>query len=51
MAVKSLSPFKFVRVVFYDINGKPVFGKMAFISGMQEISTQFEELQDSEMTV
>ena len=34
-------PFPFVRVDFYDIDGKPIFGEMTFTPGMQETSTMF----------
>lgn len=38
MAAKLSSPFPFVRVDFYEINGKPIFGEMTFTPGMQETS-------------
>lgn len=37
------APFSFVRVDFYDINGKPIFGEMTFTPGMQETSTEFSK--------
>lgn len=44
MAAKLSSPFPFVRVDFYEINGKPVFGEMTFTPGMQEASNELLEL-------
>lgn len=41
MAAKLSSPFPFVRIDFYEINDKPVFGEMTFTPGMQETSTEF----------
>lgn len=41
MAGKLSSKFPFVRIDFYEIKGKPVFGEMTFTPGMQEISTEF----------
>lgn len=41
IARKLSSPFHFVRVDFYEINGKPVFGEMTFTPGMQETSEGF----------
>lgn len=41
MACKLATPFPFVRVDFYEINGKPVFGEMTFTPGMQEASNSF----------
>lgn len=35
------SKFPFVRVDFYEIDGKPVFGEMTFTPGMQETSIDF----------
>lgn len=43
MAQKLSEPFPFVRVDFYEINGKPVFGEMTFTPGMQETSTAFSK--------
>lgn len=44
MASKLSTPFKFVRVDFYEINKRPIFGEMTFTPGMQETSTEFSEL-------
>lgn len=41
MASKLSSRFPFVRVDFYEINEKPIFGEMTFTPGMQEVSTEF----------
>ena len=42
---QSLSaPHPFVRVDFYEVNGKPVFGEMTFTPGMQETSNSFSEM-------
>lgn len=37
------SPFKFVRVDLYDINGKPIFGELTFTPGLQASSISFLE--------
>ena len=41
MAAKLAQGFPFVRVDFYEINGKPIFGEMTFTPGMQEASNEF----------
>ena len=42
---KSLSkPFPFVRVDFYEINGKPILGEMTFTPGFDSINNKFEQL-------
>lgn len=33
--------FKFVRIDFYEVNGKPIFGEMTFTPGQQETSDEF----------
>lgn len=43
MASVLSSKFPFVRIDFYEIKGKPVFGEMTFTPGMQEVSTTFSE--------
>lgn len=43
IARKLSSPFRFVRIDFYEVEGKPVFGEMTFTPGMQETSTEFAE--------
>lgn len=47
IAEKLSTPFPFVRVDFYDIKGKPVFGEMTFTPGMEETSTEFSEILGS----
>lgn len=37
------SRFPFVRIDFYEINGKPIFGEMTFTPGMQETSIEFSK--------
>ena len=44
MASTLSSKFPFVRVDFYEINDKPVFGEMTFTPGMQEVSSEFSEI-------
>ena len=44
IAEKLSAPFPFVRVDFYEVNKKPVFGEMTFTPGMQEVSTEFSEM-------
>jgi hypothetical protein len=44
IAGKLSSPFRFVRIDFYEVAGKPVFGEMTFTPGMQETSTEFGEI-------
>ena len=44
MAERLSYGFPFVRIDFYDINDKPVFGEMTFTPGMQEVSFEFSEL-------
>ncbi len=44
MASKLSKQFPFVRVDFYEVNGKPVFGEMTFTPGMQEISVAFSNM-------
>ena len=51
MARKLSSPFPFVRVDFYDIDGKPIFGEMTFTPGMQATSNTFQELLGREITI
>lgn len=41
IAAKLSSNFPFVRIDFYEINQKPIFGEMTFTPGMQETSTEF----------
>lgn len=41
MAEVLSSPFPFVRVDFYEVLNKPVFGEMTFTPGMQEVSVEF----------
>lgn len=41
MAARLSKGFPFVRVDFYDINGKPIFGEMTFTPGMQEVNETF----------
>lgn len=43
MASKLSSRFPFVRVDFYNLKGKPIFGEMTFTPGMQEVSNIFSE--------
>lgn len=43
IAKKLSSPFKFVRVDFYEIDGKPFFGELTFTPGLQESSISFLE--------
>lgn len=50
IASKLSSPFPFVRVDFYDIDGKPIFGEMTFTPGMQATSNSFQELLGRELT-
>lgn len=51
MASKLSEPFPFVRVDFYDINGKPVFGEMTFTPGMEEVSNEFSNILGQRITV
>ena len=51
MAAKLSNPFKFVRVDFYEINGKPIFGEMTFTPGMQEVSNEFSNILGREIIV
>ena len=51
MAEKLSSPFPFVRVDFYDINGNPVFGEMTFTPGMQATSNSFQELLGKQLLI
>lgn len=51
MAAALSKPFKFVRVDFYEINGKPVFGEMTFTPGMQETSNEFAELLGADVKI
>lgn len=51
MAAALSKPFKFVRVDFYEINGKPIFGEMTFTPGMQETSNEFAEILGRDFTV
>lgn len=51
MAAKQSSPFPFVRIDFYEINDKPVFGEMTFTPGMQETSTEFVKLLGSRINI
>ena len=43
IARKLSYPFPFVRIDFYEINGKPIFGEMTFTPGMQEVSHDFSK--------
>lgn len=43
IARKLSYPFPFVRIDFYEINGKPIFGEMTFTPGMQEVSHEFSK--------
>ena len=47
IAEKLSAPFPFVRIDFYDINGKPIFGEMTLTPGMEETSTEFSEILGS----
>lgn len=38
------SPFKFVRVDLYEVDGKPFFGELTFTPGLQESSLSFLEI-------
>ena len=49
MAAKISSPFPFVRVDFYEVNGKPVFGEMTFTPGMQEASNSLLNILGKEV--
>lgn len=40
-------PFPFVRVDFYEVNSKPIFGEMTFTPGMIEASDTFNALLGS----
>lgn len=51
MSAKLSSPFPFVRVDFYEINGKPIFGEMTFTPGMQEASNELLEILGNKMTL
>ena len=51
MAGKLSSPFPFVRVDFYEIDGKPVFGEMTFTPGMQETSIEFAKSLGSRINI
>lgn len=44
IARKLSEPFPFVRIDFYEINNKPIFGEMTFTPGMQEASLEFDEM-------
>lgn len=41
--------FPFVRVDFYEINGKPIFGEMTFTPGHQEASLEFLNMLGKEL--
>ena len=51
MAEKLSSPVPFVRVDFYEINGKPIFGEMTFTPGMQEASNSFLEMMGKKINL
>ena len=51
MATKLSSPFPFVRVDFYEINGKPIIGEMTFTPGMQEVSNTLLEILGEKVVV
>lgn len=51
IAISLSSKFPFVRIDFYEIGGKPVFGEMTFTPGMQEVSTEFSEMLGKLITV
>lgn len=38
------TPFPFVRVDFYDINGKPILGEMSFTPGSDTYNSLFNQL-------
>lgn len=44
IAAKLSLKFPFVRIDFYEVNGKPVFGEMTFTPGMHEVSTDFSNM-------
>lgn len=44
IAKKLSSPFPFVRVDFYEVNQKPVFGEMTFTPGFDSVNMKFEVL-------
>lgn len=44
MAAKLSSSFPFVRVDFYEINGKPIFGEMTFTPGFDTITMEFRQM-------
>ncbi len=44
MAAKLSAPFPFVRVDFYEVNGKPFFGEMTFTPAHQEASVEFLDM-------
>ena len=43
--------FPFVRIDFYDVNDRPVFGEMTFTPGMQEVSTEFVSILGNKLSL
>lgn len=44
MAKNLSSPFEFVRVDFYEVSEKPVFGEMTFTPGFDTVNFDFERI-------
>lgn len=42
IASRLSAPFPFVRVDFYEVNNKPVFGEMTFTPGFDTVNMDFE---------
>ena len=51
ISCKLSTPFSFVRIDFYEVAGKPVFGEMTFTPGMQETSSEFSEILGRNITI
>lgn len=43
IAARLAAPFPFVRVDFYEVNNKPVFGEMTFTPGFDTVNLDFEK--------
>ena len=49
IATRLSSPFKFVRVDLYEVDGRPFFGELTFTPGLQESSLSFLEMMGNKI--
>lgn len=51
IAKRLSSPFKFVRVDFYEVKDNPVFGEMTFTPGFDTVNMEFERIVGAKISL